>query len=862
MVVRAHGLDVIADPNPHVPSRAIDDPTGERAQSHASGSLNLNLNILAAASSHHSDSSPPRSAAVMSAASPMPLRPLEAMTPSTAFPDIMNIVSDNGMGSVGTPAWLQVPPSALMAQSTPSSSTDRIFRSPVPLARPSQNHTSVGKEKSAEKSRHGSADEEDLDEDEEEDDDDDDEDDDDDDDDDDEEYDEDGSEAEDLEAEASPIDWNTIDADTFFQNFLSAPGMDWTTAAAKSQGPRRAGQQQLSRQKRVENQVPASTSQTPSAIVAPSPSEPLPSLSAYPLSPHSVVGTPGPNYDSAIDLLTTVLGSGQDVPPEILTSILSSIAPALGYQPSDTLSHGATTPSQRPQATGDVDSLVPILRALIEKQQQQRQKSNAESMRSIEPMAQPVDPAAQFIQPPPVSCIQPGVEEDEDDEINDPSYEPSQHGDNWLTAATATSAIGAGSSPVYGANDAAEFQRSVQMFLHSPTGGQDAISPLQSADSRNQEIDSQRRLKRARVVGEGSGVSIGRQQAQSTQALSSRASRSTEKEQSSNGHDEKAASFRDVVDRRASLGTSKELTAGGASSEPTRAAGTEGGAGASRTAASQRPVGTSTRGRKPIYKDEASRKAARLEANRIYQKEWRQRRKEAKQLQAGNERAEDDGRAGDRQAGFRATPEHEREGSSHATQKSRDRSALQPRQDQSHSTRETGQKKRPSPCSRSESRAADEGCDSSELLTVENRLLKAEIERLRKENVSLRVELEMMSMRPPRSTRLPSDAHSSGHRPSSGYAASSSRRYREPVERRSVNYERTRHRPRSSAHGSVRRRSSHDRYDGGERASSQESGAFDPGSAYDSDCERSPSHFSTRMSDESGDDYEIARTGG
>lgn len=269
-------------------------------------------------------------------------------------------------------------------------------------------------------------------------------------DDDEEEEEDDSSSSVDAEEEEPPIDWNAFDADAFVRMWLnpkknigadpgstsegrdlsSAPGdasQSWNNQhllpaqpALSAQQPQQQSMQSMSSPLNFNHAPTSANAASPS--FRPTASTPQyyhshpqqlqhPSLPHHLPTPADTAATPAPNYDSAIEILTKVLGEGQEVPTEILAMILQSIAPSLGYQP--------PTPSQQP----GIESLVPILRGLIEKtggtgaqQQQANQFNMAQSTQwTVPPVAGPSQNAARLSATP---------DEEDDDEEDDPSYDP------------------------------------------------------------------------------------------------------------------------------------------------------------------------------------------------------------------------------------------------------------------------------------------------------------------------------------------------------------------------------------------------------------------------------------------------------
>lgn len=287
---------------------------------------------------------------------------------------------------------------------------------------------------------------------------------------DDEDEDEDGDE--DLVEEEAPIDWSAIDANAFFQNWLLPGGM----GEQQEQPP--SGQQMTSAN--FGTSLPPQQMYTPNGSVAPVPHIPhghqQQSQQHQQQQEHSAPAA-SPNLSAAIEILTKVLGEGQEVPSQVLEMLLQSVAPTLGYQP--------PTPSQEP----GIDSLVPILKDLIKKQQQQEQQQqmlNESANLGGNPVGGGQQPWPSVIPQPRTSAVGPSPmpnvsyssmtphhqpfnwiplatpadDDEEDDEDKDPSYNPT----------TLTGALGI--------QDA--LQEQMSQYLNSPF----AVTPTGATSNR------------------------------------------------------------------------------------------------------------------------------------------------------------------------------------------------------------------------------------------------------------------------------------------------------------------------------------------------------------------------------------------
>jgi hypothetical protein len=252
---------------------------------------------------------------------------------------------------------------------------------------------------------------------------------------DDEDEDEDGDE--DLVEEEAPIDWSAIDANAFFQNWLLPGGM------GEQQEQQPQSQQQMAPANFGASMLPQQM-YTPNGSVAPADhvlyNHQQQSQQQQQEQQTQSGPAASPNLSAAIEILTKVLGEGQEVPSQVLEMLLQSVAPTLGYQP--------PTPSQEP----GIDSLVPILKDLIKKQQQQEQQQmQNESARggssigdggnqswssviphprtsAVGPSPMPnVSYSSMTPQNQPFSWVPlatPADDDEEDDEDKDPSYNP------------------------------------------------------------------------------------------------------------------------------------------------------------------------------------------------------------------------------------------------------------------------------------------------------------------------------------------------------------------------------------------------------------------------------------------------------
>lgn len=333
--------------------------------------------------------------------------PIEALTPSTAFQEIAHLYS--------SPAGKAAPQGAQSRRVALDNAHDSAEEEDDDEDNDEEEHDHDSSEREeGEEEEDGSEDVDDDGEEEEEEDDD---------------VEDEGEERQEGEAievaEEPPIDWESVDATAFFNLYFNTNNGADTSSSSRTQ---------------LKPPTPAPAfSPNGSAIpqAHPQPQPPLQAAWEQPAfatatSPYASAPTPQPDYGAAIDLLTTVLGSGQEVPPEVLTMIFSSIQTSLGYGP-------ATTPSgsglgERGASSGSVDSLVPILRDLIEKQSQQQQRlqqrqaqqQQQQQLAAATPPGQAVTALSdwQSLFPSLVPGQSINLDDEEDDEDNDPSYVP------------------------------------------------------------------------------------------------------------------------------------------------------------------------------------------------------------------------------------------------------------------------------------------------------------------------------------------------------------------------------------------------------------------------------------------------------
>ncbi|CAO1637011.1 unnamed protein product [Jaminaea pallidilutea] len=753
--------------------------------------------------------------------------PIEAMTPSGAFPEIARLLVADDAGHAGGSTAGRGASSKKRKRPRGQNRTS-MSRSPSDGTRPQQHilaSSSQMRSSPSSSSHRASSPPDDEDDDyheganssdrcEEEDDE----------DEDDEDEDEEGGETE-VEAEEAPIDWSTIDPNVFFQTFLNDAV---PSASTSQQGPRRPQQQQQQHRQQVkvmqqeqgavDGMQPIQNQPMDSSSFAPA-YTPNGSLAAYqpnpsyPSTPYSASNTPAasvPNYGSAIDLLTTVLGSGQEVPPEILSLILSSIAPSLGYQPH------AGTPSQWPSTSG-VDDLVPLLRDLIEKQQaaldaqtqrpsqqqqvqqvQQRQPSQQQQQSSSSIHAGNSNQFQNQFQTndndwtlPFVSLSTP-AEDDEDDEVNDPSWDPRKAGDQVVAASSSNGVPAAGQSASgEGSAGRAALDGVVQRFLMGSSPYANGAEQQQQQPSPFQDSTSDRGGRSPRVdpsavinasappsasgVGPSSSITQRRSRVQAAEA--------------DGGGEGAQHSTRDRVRRNASppeqarrRGERSSSLEEGDHSESLRHVGSQRRVAPSwrrnaqrdddsedfdsdededdanskadgRSADEDNTVVTdqtvvakrSNRGRKPIYRDEESRKAARLEKNRLYQKEYRD-KKRAEKAEAEASATAAAGASTSRGAAARSAKNGSRSAVHSGSNGPAAHRTTQSSVAGTHSNNGVLRDQFNAGISSSGPASATLERLVTEL-QAETRLLRAEMESLRRENVDLRVRMELQRSR-------------------------------------------------------------------------------------------------------------------
>lgn len=682
-----------------------------------------NLFLLAAASSHHSPASSDMATSLLAAPGAPPL--YDAMTPSSAFPEIGNLLStprSNLERPPPPPPWISAPDSGASRRSQPQGSSvwPQAASSEHPASSPL--HSASGSEGSS-RGGEGDASEEDDGEDDDDDEDDD----------------------EDLAAEEQPIDWSSIDADTFFQNFLSGPGTDWASVAAKTQAPRSKDKSAQQRKQELPSSNLGSTSisfgQNSPQVTAESPSQAQAQRTslAYATSPYSLAGTPAqtpaPNYGSAIDLLTTVLGSGQEVPSEILSLILSSIAPTLGYQVTSPIV--ADSAPGADVASGGVDSLVPILRELIEKQQRHQQsRQQSGHLASTREPSQLLDISDSKAPKEdqwhgtsvPLALTTPAEEDEDDDEVNDPSYDP-QLGDEWLAAAAETfrkAMSQTGPSPAHALN---EQVATIDDFVHSPLVTDDRVTAVEKQTSPNVNLADRSVLVATPTI----------HQPGTDTTTASKAKHDTLPHGGDSGRGKGRSSVtrpsrqgQDEAQNSTSTPSADMAVATSDRQNPVRQ-------GSERSSPINMRSVRSNRGRKPLYADDASRKAARAEANRAYQREWRQRRKKEMEEVKNTSQEEESTKSDSRRA--KSTTRPQNYGGQVA------------RSTKGKSTAESGSSTR-GEITAAEGDGVSMGARrGADLINMENRLLREEVERLRQENIELRVEMEMMAVNGPNKRR-------------------------------------------------------------------------------------------------------------